>query len=84
MLVHLHALEEAVYDETAEFGGERGEIGGEAGYAHDKVGMAVGVLVGLHELLGIEDVDVDEGAALAEMGLDLQKSYHELNQYFSG
>ena len=66
-VLHLGGLDgfadEALHDELAEGGRERGEVRAEARHAHDEIGMALGVRVGVEDLVRVDDIDVDQRAA---------------------
>ena len=62
--------QDAVYNQLAELGRQAGEVGAEAGHAHDQVGVFARVFVRFEHFLGVHDVQVDLRAAQLEVGAD--------------
>ena len=61
------SVEESINNELSEIGGEACKICGEAGHAHHEIGVKIGVFVRRHQLLTVEDVDVDQRTSLGKV-----------------
>ena len=59
--------EEAVNHLLAIFFCEGIEEGGVTGYTNHQIGVQIGILICGHQLIGIQNIDIDQGSALAEM-----------------